>query len=116
MQEIVLTEENRIPCPELSGKNLVEHANRLFQMYSGETTAVKLRFHRSLINVVMDRFGRDTMLIPDGEEHFVFTVNVAVSPMFLSWVIGFGSKARILYPQSVIDSYISLCREAMEQY
>ena len=116
MQEIVLTEENRTPCPELTGKNLVEHANRLFQMYSGETTAVKLRFHRSLINVVMDRFGRDTMLIPDGEEHFVFTVDVAVSPMFLSWVIGFGSKARILYPQSVIDSCISLCREAMEQY
>ena len=116
MQEIVLTEENRTPCPELTGKNLVEHANRLFQMYSGETTAVKLRFHRSLINVVMDRFGRDTMLIPDGEDHFVFTVDVAVSPMFLSWVIGFGSKARILYPQSVIDSCVSLCREAMEQY
>ena len=116
MQEIQLTDEPRIPCPELTGKNLVEHANRLFQMYSGETTAVKLRFHRSLVNVVIDRFGRDTMLIPDGEEHFVFTVNVAVSPMFLSWVIGFGQKARILHPQSVIDSCRAMCREAMEQY
>ena len=116
MQEIRLTEDARIPCPELTGKNLVEHANRLFQMYSGDSTTVKLRFHRSLTNVVIDRFGRDTMLIPDGEEHFVFTVNVAVSPMFLSWVIGFGSKAKILHPQSVVESCRALCREAMEQY
>ena len=85
-------------------------------MYSGEALDVKLRFHRSLVNVVIDRFGRDLILVPDGEDDFTFTVNVAVSPMFLSWVIGFGSKARILYPQSVIDQCTQLCREAMEQY
>ena len=94
----------------------MEHANRLFQMYSGDAVDVKLRFHRSLVNVVVDRFGKDTMMIPDGEEHFLFTVRVAVSPMFLSWVIGFGGKAKILYPQSVIDRCRELCREAMEQY
>lgn len=116
MSDIRLLEQPRIPCPELNGKALIEHANRLFQMYSGETADVKLRFHRSLINVVIDRFGQDILLIPDGEEHFVFTVNVAVSPMFLSWVIGFGSKAKILYPQSVIDACKAMCQEALGQY
>jgi predicted DNA-binding transcriptional regulator YafY len=116
MSDISLTAEARTPCPELTGKALTEHANRLFQMYSGDAVDVKLRFHRSLVNVVVDRFGKDTMMIPDGDEHFLFTVRVAVSPMFLSWVIGFGAKAKILYPQSVIDRCRELCREAMEQY
>ena len=116
MTEIQLSEETRTPCPELTGKALTAHANKLFQMYSGETTTVKLRFHRELTNVVIDRFGRDTMLIPDGEDHFVFTIDVAVSPMFLSWVIGFGKKAKLLYPQSVIEQCREMCREAMEQY
>jgi predicted DNA-binding transcriptional regulator YafY len=116
MADIKLTDSPRTPCPELSGKALTEHANRLFQMYSGEETGVKLRFHRSLTNVVIDRFGRDTMLIPDGDEHFVFTVNVAVSPMFLSWVIGFGAKAKILHPQSVVEDCRRLCMESMQQY
>ena len=116
MTDIRLSEEKRIPCPELTGKNLTAHANKLFQMFSGDAITVKMRFHRDLTNVVMDRFGRNTMLIPDGEDHFVFTVDVAVSPMFLSWVIGFGSKAKILHPQSVIDECCSLCRQAMEQY
>ena len=116
MTDIQLTEENRIPCPELTGKALHDHANRLFQMYSGDALDVKMRFHRSLLNVVIDRFGKDTMLIPDGEEHFNFTVKVAISPMFLSWIIGFGNKAKILYPKSVADACKALCMEAMSQY
>ena len=116
MADIRTLDEARTPCPELTGKALTEHANRLFQMFSGDSTDVKLRFHRSLVNVVVDRFGRDVLLIPDGEEHFVFTAQVAVSPMFLSWVIGFGSKAKILHPQSVVDACRQMCLEALEQY
>ena len=116
MSEIALTGEERTPCPELTGAALAEHANRLFQMFAGDAVDVKLRFHKTLINAVIDRFGRETMLIPDGEEFFVFTVRVAVSPMFLSWVIGFGSKARILHPQSVVEQCRQMCLEALAQY
>ena len=115
MSDIQLSNEARIPCPELSGNALTEHANRLFQMYSGDAVDVKMRFHRDLVNVVFDRFGQDTMLIPDGAEHFMFTVRVAVSPMFLSWVIGFGKKARIIYPQTVADKCRQLCLDALDQ-
>ena len=116
MSDIQLLDDARVPCPDLTGKALAEYANRLFQMYSGDAVDVKLRFHNTLVNVIIDRFGRDTMLIPDGEDHFVFTVNVAVSPMFLSWLIGFGSKAKILYPQSVADACRQMCLDALAQY
>ena len=116
MSDITLTNETRVPCPELTGKKLQEHAAQLFQMYAGDATDVKLRFHRTLVNVVIDRFGKDTMLIPDGDDHFVFTVRVAVSPMFLSWVIGFGAKAKVLYPESVVEKCRELCLEALNQY
>ena len=116
MSDIAALDVARIPCPELMGRKLQEHAGRLFRMYAGDTVEVKLRFHRSLVNVVMDYFGTDTMLIPDGEEHFVFTVRVAVSPMFLSWVIGFGNKAKILYPPGVVEQCKELCLSALSQY
>lgn len=116
MTDIRIVPENRQPCPELTGAAINKHANKLFQMYSGDETTVKMRFHISLINVVMDRFGKDTMLIPDGPEHFNFTVPVAISPMFLSWVIGFGNKAQILYPQAAADACVALCKEALSQY
>lgn len=116
MSDITLLEEKREPCPELTGRKLTEYASRRFNMYAGDTVGVKLRFHKDLSNVVMDRFGKETMLIPDGDDHFVFTVQVAVSPQFLSWVIGFGTKARILYPQSVVEECKALCSEVMGMY
>jgi len=116
MSDIAVLDQDRIPCPELTGSALNAYANQLFQMFSGEAVTVKLRFHRSLCNVVIDRFGQNTMMIPDGPDHFTFTVSVAVSPMFLSWVIGFGAKARILHPASVIDRCRQMCLEALEQY
>lgn len=116
MAEIRLTDDKRVPCAELTGPSLQRHAARLFQMYSGEAVQVKLRFHRDLINAVMDRFGRQAMLIPDGEAHFTCVVDVAVSPMFLSWIIGFGSKAQILHPESVVRQCLDLCQEAAKQH
>lgn len=116
MENIRLLDTKRTPCPELAGKALAEYAGRLFQMYTGDPVEVKMRFHRSLTNVVIDRFGRDILLIPEDEDHFVFTAKVAVSPMFLSWVMGFGEKAKVLYPQSVVDSCKQLCQEVLAQY
>ena len=116
MSHLRIGEDPRIPCPELTGNAFNEYANRTFQMYAGETVNVKLRFHQSLINVVIDRFGRDTMLIPDGEDWFSFTVPVAISPMFLSWVIGFGEKAKILRPESAVEACRALCRQALSNY
>lgn len=116
MSDICLAEQDRVPCPELTGKNLTEYASKMFQMFAGDRVTVKLRFHRDLSNVVIDRFGQDTMLIPDGEDHFVFTVEVAVSPLFLSWVMGFGDKAQILYPQSVVEECKKMARQILMQY
>lgn len=116
MTDIVTINDSRIPCPELTGAALTEHANKLFQMFAGDSVNVKMRFHVELLNVVIDRFGHDIMLIPDGPDHFNFTIPVVVSPMFLSWVIGFGSKAKILFPESVAKQCKDLCMQVIEQY
>ena len=116
MEKIRILDQDRDPCPELEGSGLSGYAKKFFQMFRGKAETVKLRFHRSLANVVYDRFGPDCMLIPDGEEFFTVTEPVEVSPMFLSWIMGFGSKARILYPPSAIEACQDLAREAVSQY
>lgn len=116
MSQITLLPTLRDPCPELTGQALNDYAQKQFHMFNGKTAHVKMRFHKSLTNVVVDRFGNSVMLFPDGEDHFVFTAEVAQSPMFLSWVIGFGDKAKILYPPSVQKACLELCRQVTAQY
>ena len=116
MMRITKTGKRRVMDDTVRSLDLSKYGKSVFGMFSGETQTVKMRFHNSLAGVVIDRFGRDIMLIPDGEEHFIFTAEIAVSPIYFGWMSGFGDRARILYPQSVIEEYKKLCGPAVEQY
>lgn len=116
MGSISETGEPRIVTAETKNLNMADYAKQVFFMFGGENITVRLRFHNSLVGVVIDRFGRDIMLIPDGKEHFCFTTAVAMSRMFLGWLASFGSKVEILSPDSAIDAFRALCRESLEQY
>ena len=77
---------------------------------------MRLRFAWHLAGAVIDRFGRDAMLTPDGEEHFLVTARVAVSPQFYAWVLGFGSEAEILGPAPVREGLKEQLNEILSLY
>ena len=116
MVGIKITGEKRYIDPSAKKLSKASYGKNVFGMFGGETTSVRMRFHNSLVGVVIDRFGPETMLIPDGPSHFVFTMDVAVSPLFLGWLAGFGDRARIMSPQNVIDRYLELCAPSVSQY
>ena len=66
--------------------DLVEYGQKHFHMFSGREARVRLRCRNRFVNVMLDRFGQEAMLIPDGEEHFVLTVEAVVSPQFYGWL------------------------------
>ena len=113
MEQIRLTGEKRVFTEEAKKLDRAAYSRENFGMFRGERKRIKLRFENALAGVVVDRFGRDIMPIPDGKEHFTLTVDVSVSPNFFGWIAGFGGRASILFPQSVVDEYRALCRAAM---
>lgn len=116
MTDITATGKARLVSEEANALQAASYGKNVFGMFGGKTEVVRMRFHRSLAGVVLDRFGPETILVPDGPRHFVFTMEIAVSPLFLGWLAGFGDRAKILSPQSVIDDYLALCRPSVEQY
>ena len=116
MASIALTGEPRAVTEETRSLNLADYSKAVFSMFSGSVQQVRMRFDNTLAGVVIDRFGRDSLLVPDGASHFIFTADIAVSPTFLSWIIGFGAKARILSPESVADQCRALLEETLRQY
>jgi len=79
------------------------YARKTFGMFTGEETAVRLRFENDLVGAVLDRLGFDAILIPDGDSHFTVTANIVVSPQFFAWLCGFGTGVRILSPAHVVQ-------------
>lgn len=114
MENIEMTEDARI----LDDKpfDLSVYAKKMFQMFGGEETDVSIQFENELVGVVYDRFGTDIPIIKSDETHFICNVKVAVSPHFLSWIISFGNRAKIISPDWVQEELYELIREVQKQY
>ena len=103
MLKISCTEEVREGKEYFEKFNLAEYSKKNFGMFSGEEETVKLQVHKDLIGVIIDRFGKDVMIVPAGEMEFRINVKVAVSPQFFGWVFALGDKVKILGPETVVN-------------
>ena len=90
-----------------------KYETMLFGMYSGKEETVVLSVQKDLAGVVIDRFGEGCPFLSDGEDADTFRVSarVVVSPVFLSWAVGFGGKIRILSPDWVREQANGLASE-----
>lgn len=95
---------------------LNERSLRMFSMFSGKVQKVKIRFSNHLANVVIDRFGRDVVMVPDDEKHFTIHTDIEVSPQFFGWLCGLGRGARILAPAEVVEEMGNYVKVIAEMY
>lgn len=114
MESIEITEEDRVLSEEPF--DLSAYSKTTFAMFGGEETEVSIKFENDLVGVVFDRFGIDVRIVKADEDHFICTVKVAVSPHFLSWIVSFGRRAKIMSPDYVVDEMYALIRESLENY
>ena len=81
-------------------KDMSAYTKYTFSMYGDDPTPVTMVFQNRMVGVVMDRFGRDVVIMKEDERHFRITVPVAVSDQFFGWVFGLGKMVKIVGPES----------------
>lgn len=114
MSDIEIVDADRVmPQEEF---DLAKYSKTMFSMFGGEETDVSVQFKNFLVGAVIDRFGDDVPIIKSDDEHFIARIKVAASPHFLSWVISFGSNAKIISPEWLIDNIYDLACETTKQY
>ncbi len=116
MDKVSLTDSEREGTAEFEKVDMSAYTKTVFGMFGGNEQKVKLRFANHLVGVVIDRFGRDSIIIKDGDEHFTVSVNIVVSQQFLAWVFGFGADAEILSPEEVRDEMKKQAAEIFKIY
>ena len=95
--------ENRDGKEERQALNPQEYARQHVSMFSGEEHAVTIRFDKSLVGVVLDKFGTSIDLRADGDSHVKARLSVAVSPQLYGWLTGIG--ASICYPEAEAEKF-----------
>ncbi len=83
--------------------DVADYTKKMFSMFEGRESHVRMRCHNSMAGVIIDRFGKDVVMIKDGEEHFTVSVSVALSRHFLGWVMALGEGVEITGPDEVLE-------------
>ena len=116
MTNIRQTGEPRVQTPETRKLDLASYGRQVFGMFNGSLQTVRMRFENRLAGVVIDRFGKDVTIVPDGEAHFICRAEVMVSPLFYGWLASFGGAVKLLSPDSVVEEFREQCATILAQY
>lgn len=116
MKNIQIMDKTRVVTQEAKNFNVADYSNKMFKMYSGEMQNVALKFHHSLINVVIDRFGKDIFIHNIGKDYFCINVDVIATDTFLGWLFMFGNKVEILAPENLREKMKEKAKNIVEFY
>lgn len=102
MENISIIDIERKNLKEISGfesTDINDYGNKLFDMFSGEEVALKLKVNNSLAGVMIDKFGMDANIIKADESNFFIMAKVFVGEPFWGWIFQFGNKVEIISPE-----------------
>lgn len=116
MLHIRMMEESREGREHFQKLDMADYAKKSFGMFGGKEEKVKLLVDNSLAGVMVDRFGKDIIMVPGKGEHFTVNVTVHVSSQFLGWIFSLGEKVKILGPEEVIQAMRREGERLTEQY
>ena len=85
-------------------------------MFSGTDERIILKCGKELVGVIIDRFGKDVMIMPVDDQYFLTHLNVTVSPQFFGWITALGVTAEIISPAHVRKSYRAYINMITEKY
>ena len=86
-------------------ENVADLTGSEFKMFSGELREVTLRFDRSVLGAVYDKFGEDINVEKSGRSKLATTVKVQVAPPFFGWVFQFGKLLKIVAPEVLVKEF-----------
>lgn len=82
--------------------DLNEYKKKVFNMFGGENTQIKILADSSMVNIVLDKFGKELAFNKIDDNSFEVEVEVELSPTFYAWCFQFGGKLKVIHPEDVV--------------
>lgn len=117
MKDVRLLGEPREGEEAFAAVDIETYAKRTFAMFSGNPQRVTIHFINPLLDTVVDRFGTaDVIYGKVDDHHFSINTKVNVSDQFFSWLFGFGKRARLVSPATVVEEFKAYLDKVRKMY
>ncbi|MEL3973624.1 WYL domain-containing protein [Rossellomorea oryzaecorticis] len=81
-----------------------KYVQSTFHMFAGDEEWIKIKLHNQLINVIIDKFGKNVDIKKQDEDHFILSTKARISGGLVNWILSFGSKAKVISPVSLSET------------
>ena len=117
--DVEILKENRKPIKTIKGLekglNISDYIAEHVYMYSGESIHIKIRTNETLMDALIDGFGKD-FRVSFGEEDDII-VNLKCNPdAFFYWAMQYGQNIEVLEPQSMRERIRKAAMEIYRKY
>lgn len=116
MRNVTLGEKEREGKDAFDQWTLADYDKQTFSMFSGEKRTVRLLCDKSMLGVLVDRFGSDISMRKEGDAYVMAHMDVQVSPQFFGWMTGLGKKVQIVAPEDVVEEYKNYLNDICNLY
>ena len=111
LDRIKMLHQTKEPFQIPENFDLDEFLGASFGIYQGEPTRVKIRFSPEVAGYIKEKIWHDSQkLEPQEDGSLLFEAVVAGTQEIMYWVLGWGSHAQVLEPESLKEE---ICAEAM---
>ena len=117
MEQVEKLDAPRERNETISSYDADEVAKCVFGMYEGERVMATLKVASEVMNVVIDRFGRDVEAKAVSKGAFTkVRVPVKASPVFYGWLATLGADVKVESPKRLRESYLEWLQQIVDSY
>lgn len=105
MKKLSISNEERQYKDLFKKFDIGDFSKAVFNMYDGEKTKITLVCNDNLINVIIDRFGKDIIIRNNNNGTFDVVTDVCTGPQFYGWLCGLNGQAKIKSPAQLATDF-----------
>ena len=115
MGDIIITDRPREGAEEFKQIHIEDYTARLFGMFGGKTERVSLSFPPRLLDVMIDRFGKELFPHPAPDDRLMIHVDLIPSLPFYGWLTSLGQEVRIEAPETLKTAYLDTLKSIIKE-
>ncbi|MEG0176430.1 MAG: WYL domain-containing protein [Anaerorhabdus sp.] len=96
--------------------NLQKYQSTNFNMSIGNIETITLQVDESIISTVIDSFGQDIIFQKLELGIYTVTIQTTSSLTFISWLLQFRTKIKVISPLSLVDEITSMLKDMLSYY
>jgi predicted DNA-binding transcriptional regulator YafY len=116
MMKIGVSDDGADRVPAEKRFDVKKFAERSFSMFGGEDMRVTLIFDKSMMNAIVERFGKDVIVQRVDDDTASVHVEITKSNTFFGWLTQFGGMIMIESPGALIEEYKEYLKRLIVDY